>query len=336
MGLLGYAMKRLKRFDKDRFNKHIDIISKESGKSKTSVKLNWLKNLILYGTGYTDYFRGNYINLTRKEKLTFVTSKSFYKIIRKLNNKEDANFLSNKIKFNNMFKEFIKRDYIDIREVGIEGFKKFIANKSVIFAKIEDGYGGHGVSKILIDDNFEPLKVYSELINNHQFLVEEAIIQCEELNEINPNVVNSYRVVTLYKDGEAFVVGNALRVNQDDSNVIGCTNDLYFSLNMDGLIDSNVVDDYGNIYDKHPLTGKIFKDVKIPFIKEAFEMCKKAALKLPRVRYIGWDVAITPTGPAIIEGNEYPGYGIIQFYKLKGSKTGHKKEIEDIIGKLNI
>ena len=61
-------------------------------------------------------------------------------------------------------------------------------------------------------------------------------------------------------------------------------------------------------------------------------MCKKAALILPEVRYIGWDIAFTKEGPVMVEGNEYPGYGLIQHYKLHDSKTGHLKEISDILG----
>lgn len=334
MGVLKYALKRIKLFNNERFDKHIDIIAKNTGKSKTYIKLNWIWNLIIYGVGYTDYFRGDYINLKHKEKLTFVTSKSFYKILRKLNDKEYEKYLSNKLLFNEMFKDYIKRDYIDIRNTSMEEFERFVEGKSVVFAKVVDGFGGHGVSKININPNLDIQNKYNELMQNEQFLVEDAIIQSDEVNEINPNVVNSFRVVTLYHDEKADVIANALRVNQDANNVIGCTNDLYFSLSEDGIIDSNVIDDYGNIYEEHPLTHKKFKEVKIKGVKEAFEMCKEAALKLPQVRYIGWDVGFTNNGPCIIEGNEYPGYGIIQFYKLKNSRTGHKKQIMDVIGKI--
>ena len=58
---------------------------------------------------------------------------------------------------------------------------------------------------------------------------------------------------------------------------------------------------------------------------------QRSCKKIPQIRYIGWDVAFTEKGPLIVEGNEYPGYGILQFYKLKGKKTGHFKDIEDAI-----
>ena len=80
------------------------------------------------------------------------------------------------------------------------------------------------------------------------------------------------------------------------------------------------------------MTHVIFKDVKIAGVKEAFDMCKKASLKVPKLRYIGWDVAITENGPAIIEGNEYPSYGPVQNYMLNSKNEGHLKQIKDIIG----
>ena len=334
MGVFSYMLNRMKRFNSKRFEKHIEILSKESGKSKLYIKFNWFLNLIIYGAGYTDYFRGNYLNLTREEKKTFVTAKSFYKILKKLNDEKDKVYLSDKTKFNSLFKEFIKRDFVDLRTAGENGLAKFLENKDVVFAKPIDGYGGHSINKIKTNEFLNTHNLYNKLMNEKQYLVEEAIIQSDELNEINPNAVNSFRVVTLYNDGKVYVLGNALRVNQGSEEVIGCTDDVYFSLDENGKIDSNVIDDYGNVYEKHPLTGKVFSEVCIPDVKKAFEMCKEAALKLPKVRYIGWDVAFTPNGPCLIEGNEYPGYGIIQFYKLKGSRTGHKKEIEAIIGKL--
>ncbi len=334
MGVYSYLYRRLKLFNNERFEKHISIISQNTGKSKVYIKFNWFINLILYGTGYTDYYRGDYINLTRKEKKTFVTAKSFYKILRKLNDKEDKIFLSDKVKFDNLFREFLKRDFVDLREIDENSFVKFFEEKQTVFAKPIDGFGGHSIEKLEYSPTIDFHVLYEKLKDNKKYLIEEAIKQSKELNEINPNAVNSYRVVTLYNDEKAYVIGNALRVNQGTDQVIGCTDDLYFSFNEDGIIDSNVVDDYGNTYEKHPLTGKVFKEVKVPQVKEAFEMCKKAALKLPKVRYIGWDVAFSEKGPCLIEGNENPGYGILQFYKLKGSRTGHKKQIEDIIGKI--
>lgn len=150
------------------------------------------------------------------------------------------------------------------------------------FCKRSDRRGRSRHFKITVADVKDSNKLYDELKANGQLLVEEAIVQSDDLNEINPCVVNSWRVVTLYKDGKAHIINNALRINQDESNVIGCTNDLYLSLDADGRIDSNVIDDYGNVYDKHPMTGKKFSEVKIAGVREALDMVVEAAERFRR------------------------------------------------------
>ena len=331
MGVYKWLFNKFGSINKERMNKTIDIISKENNKSKTYIKIDMIKNFIKYGCGYTDYYRCNYINLTEEEKKTCVTAKTFYKFLSYMNDRNYRCILNDKIVFNKYFKDYIKRDWIDLRTTGIEDFKDFLKEKNIVFAKVTTGEGGHGVTKIVIKDH-DVNKLYKELLDKKQFLVEEAIIQSDELNEINDNVVNSFRVVSIYKDGRIYIVNNALRVNQGNDSVIGCTDDIYFSLNEKGLIDSNVIDDYGNIYDIHPLTGKKFSEVKINGVKEAFDMVKKMHKEIPQIRYIGWDFAFTNNGPELVEGNEYPGYGLFQFYKLHNKRTGHLKEISDILG----
>lgn len=327
---MGLLLNRFKHLDNERFNKHVDIIHKNTGKSKLFIKLDIIINTLTRGSGYTDYFRGDYINLTSKEKDTFVTIKSFNKIVNYLNNLEYVIVFNDKIIFNKLFKEYINRDFIDLRVTSFDEFKSFIKDKKNVFAKNPKGEGGYQVEKIKVSE-FDALKLYNKLIKKEFFLVEEEIIQSKELNEINPNAVNCFRVMTLLKDGKVYIVGNALRVNQGDNGVIGSSHDLYFSFNEDGYIDSNVIDDYGNIYEEHPLTHKKFKDVYVKDIKRAFDMCKEAALLVPEVRYIGWDIGFTDKGPVMIEGNEYPGFGLVQHFALKNSKTGHKKVLYDIL-----
>lgn len=327
-----WLLNKFKDINHDRMNKHIEIISKNSGKSKFYILCSIGWNFLTQGTGYTDYFRGNFIELTSKEKKTFATAKRFYKLIEYMNDEQYSIVLGDKLLFNEIFKEYLKRDFINLRKSSVEDFKAFLSDKTTVFAKETNGECGHGISKIKVAEIDDIEALYNKLVENNQLLVEDAIIQHDDLNQINPHVVNSFRIVTVYKDGKAKVISNALRINQDETDVIGCTNDLYFSLGADGKIDSNVIDDYANVYDTHPMSGKKFKDVYINGVDEAFRMCEQAHLRLPQVRYIGWDVAFSVNGPVMVEGNEYPGYGILQFYKLKDKRTGHLKEVADVLG----
>ena len=65
-----------------------------------------------------------------------------------------------------------------------------------------------------------------------------------------------------------------------------------------------------------------FQGYQIPYVKEAIDLCLKAATVVPQLRYIGWDVATTPTGPAIIEGNTYNANDVWQLPPHTPNKTG--------------
>lgn len=187
------------------------------------------------------------------------------------------------------------------------------------------------MSKIFVKKERSMKKLYERLSSKKQFLIEETIIQHKELEKLNPYAVNSFRIVTLLKNGKVYILNNALRINLDKEVSIGCQ-DAYVKLNEDGTLASPFVDDLANIITKHPLTGQDLTKIKIPYVKEAFEMVKEAALVVPQIRYIGWDVAFTKKGPIIVEGNEYPSYGLIQYYLLsKNPKQGHLEQIAQIL-----
>ncbi|MGA2678693.1 MAG: sugar-transfer associated ATP-grasp domain-containing protein [Sedimentisphaerales bacterium] len=53
----------------------------------------------------------------------------------------------------------------------------------------------------------------------------------------------------------------------------------------------------------HPITGKSFAGFELPFWRDACELVKTAAPQFLPLRTIGWDVALAPDQPYIIEAN---------------------------------
>jgi hypothetical protein len=54
---------------------------------------------------------------------------------------------------------------------------------------------------------------------------------------------------------------------------------------------------------RHSATGALFADFTLPFATEIRDLVVRAARAFTPLRTIGWDVAITETGPSLIEGN---------------------------------
>ena len=321
---------KLKNINYKRMDDLITYISKENNVKKSKVYFDFFLNALTRGIGYVDYLKGNYINLSNEEKKNYLTKRNYVKLVKYLNKRGYQMIFHDKVVFNRIFKDYIGRDFIDIREVGYKGFKKFVTGKENVFAKKHNSFGGDGVTKVNIAG--EDLKVlFNQLYNNKQYLIEDTLIQNEYLDWINPKAVNNVRLVTLLKDGEAYVVFKTLRINAGGEEVISC-HDIYMTLDDEGNILGNVVDDECNVYKKHPVTGFKFKGAKIPHMDKALELVKSAAKLVPEMRWIGWDVAITEDGAAIIEGNNYPSFGLHQFYLLNdGEEVGKYKRVKDIL-----
>ena len=53
----------------------------------------------------------------------------------------------------------------------------------------------------------------------------------------------------------------------------------------------------------HPATGMVFEGFRLPLWPETCALAREAAIKFLPSRAFGWDVALTPDGPVLIEGN---------------------------------
>lgn len=90
-------------------------------------------------------------------------------------------------------------------------------------------------------------------------------------------------------------------------------------------------DKQGNTYTEHPMTHTPIIGFQIPYFKEACDMCLKAAQKVPQMRFVAWDVAITEKGPVFIEGNSFPSHAVPQFAAHYPDGIGIMREFREFI-----
>ena len=133
-------LRKIKAINFNKLNMLANKIAKDNSKLVIYVKFDMLLNFITQGIGYTDYLKGNYINLNNAQKKTFVTTKNFFNLMAYLNDKKYRILFTDKVIFNKMFKEYIKREFIDIRIVGQKGLAEFLKGKETAFAKSVDEF----------------------------------------------------------------------------------------------------------------------------------------------------------------------------------------------------
>ena len=271
---------------------------------------------IKYGAGPYDYQEFEFYNLNSKERKTYLTRVKNNTIVRMFNDKEIAKKFDDKVEFNKIFNKYLKRAWLYL-DNNYEEFVKFCESKKDFIAKPVGGSGGEGIELIKVDKkNYK--KTYEYLISNNKLLVEEKIIQNKKIGMLNKTSVNTFRIVSFFDGKETHILNVVFKIGN------GGVTDNFSSGSMytfvrDGKIIVPAIDRDDNIFYEHPISKINIVGYKIPNYDKAIDLVKECAKKVPEVKYVGWDVAITDSDAVIIEGNCFPGV-----YQIKPSFVKEK------------
>ncbi|MDU3805749.1 MAG: sugar-transfer associated ATP-grasp domain-containing protein [Finegoldia magna] len=291
-----------------RFNKTIDneIEYELNFIDKIGIFLDFLPEYLFHGTMLLDYTQYKFYDKKKKDRRKYVVFGRLLEIMKVCNNPQNRYIFDNKVEFNKKFNKYINREWVNVSEVTLDKFKDFIDKKKCIFIKEPLGMFGKGVDKINCDeiDNIE------ELFNEYQknkILCEETLSQCQEMKDFNDTSLNTIRVVTMVdKNQKPHVIGALLRLGRN-----GKVADNFHHNGIAAYIDPEygIVSSMG--YDKnktwhvvHPDSLKKIVGFEVPCWDKIVETVENAALIMPDMRYIGWDIAITEDyNIELIEGN---------------------------------
>lgn len=312
------------------------MVSNYSGKPVLSVLFDMSKCILNDNIGYMEYNLFHFVDKSEKDRKTYVDFNHSQKLFKMLNDKEYMNIFDNKLLFNERFKEYLGREFIDAAYCSDEEFENYCKGKAQIFCKPVDSCSGKGIYKsfnINKDTNINELHKF--MIDNDLFC-EDTIVQHPEMNKLNETSINTIRITTVLKDDEVYPMYAVLRVGTNNAKVDNvASGGIYTVLSDKGeIINPFWSDKTITTYEVHPTNGFNMMGFKVPFFKEAVDMCKSAALFEKHIRYVGWDVAITPNGPVLVEGNQLPGYDMPQNYFVTRKDTGLLPEFEKILGKI--
>lgn len=324
MPSLKYLTRVLKGARFDKLNRTLTLVKEQSGQSKVRTFFSILWCAARYGAGYHDYVMFGFYDMNGRQRNTYLTRIRNKKVCETLNNYAFIDEFDDKNRFNERFSEFLRRKTVNVETCTSEEFKTFLEGLDCIFAKPNHSDSGKGIEKLKLSDQPDADQLLEYLRGKKLAIAEEAIRQHPDMARLHPSSVNSLRIVTDFVDDTVHVAYITAKMGRGDC---FCDNNgkggLFCRVDMQtGRICSVASDVDLKTYEKHPDTGVSFVGYRLPMIPEAIELVKKAARVIPQMRHIGWDVAITPDGPAIIEGNEYPGTDLCQFASHYPEKCG--------------
>jgi hypothetical protein len=291
-------------------------------KPKLVVAADMVWCALRYGASVFDYHNLQFCRRGGRERKTFVTMGVNVKVVKKTCQLAHKPMLEDKVLFNTAFDGYLKRKWCDLRTVTRDGFRQWCDGLTVVFAKRSFSSCGHDVVKYAVSDFADAGALYDTLTVERFDLAEEAVVQNGFMDAIYPGAVNTLRLVTMLKDGEAHllyaVCRFALTGYVDNLNAGGAC--MAVDVNS-GTVTSDAMTKDMQYMTRHPDTGFVFKGAQFPMWDEAVAMVKEAAHIVPQVRYTAWDVALSrDNGPLLIEGNYHPGYDLMQLADQVGKK----------------
>ncbi len=321
----GYIFKVLAHASFGKMKTAIKAVHEKSGKNSVKIFFDMLWCAKRYGAGYYDYQIFAFYNLNKEQRKTFVTRLISKKFNTFMNNYDYAHFLENKDEFNELYKDYIGREFVRMESATKDEVKKFLSTKEYVFCKLQDKECGIGCERIKVSDYENLDDLYDYLTEKGFCTIEENIVQHPAMSKLYSNAVNSMRIITVL---DAQKVPHCVYIVQKmglggsviDNNCLFTPVDIETGKIKFPAHSGDTTK--GIIYEEHPDTHVKLQGYQLPFVKEAVEMCLKAATVVPEIRYVGWDVAITPNGPAIIEGNTYCAHDFWQLPPHTPDKIG--------------
>lgn len=216
----------------------------------------------------------------------------------------------------------------EMENCGFEALRSELESKGVESCVIKpavDGAHGAGVfvckkliytrdEVVIVKSNGEQLSLLDFCKQNKStsWLFESVVVQSNQIGRFNRSSVNTVRfMTTLYPDRNVKIFATFMKIGRAGSDVdnaggggnVDCainveTGECYNALQFNSYADVKKVD-------KHPDSGEIINGVRIENWDEIKNCLRDYQSRIPQLKAIGWDVALTENGPVIIEINNY-------------------------------
>lgn len=307
---------------------------------KKKIKKQMLKAMTEYRWDFDEFFIFHFEEYDDAKRSSFVPEFDKNIFADMVNDKQQADVFLDKWTTYEYFKDFFGRDVYNIRELedlDKDEFNQFVSEHPSFILKPVFGTRGAGIQVLHSKTVSEARKVLTKLYNTGvtAIILEELIVQHDKLAELHKESANTLRVATIRYDDRVEVIFSYLRMGKGDSVIDNASAGGVFGvINVETGKIYAACDRLGESFERHPDSGINLIGFEIPRWEEVKQLVTKAAQVLPKVRYVGWDVAVTKTGCVLIEGND-KGRWSFQIPKQEGFR-GKMNAILKELGKKEI
>lgn len=284
---------------------------------------------VVFGFDPSTYAECDFINKSCAERWTFLSNTEQILFSRAINLEAEISILDNKNKTYEFFKEHFHREQLLIKTGDdLPAFLAFCKRHSRFFCKPFARALGRGTSIVEIGDS-DPKKIFDELVSTGTYILEELIEQCPEMSQFNPSSVNTIRTALVNTSSGVEVLFAEIRCGRAGSIVDnGGQGGILIPCDIEtGRLCKYGYDGLGRKYTCHPDSKVVFENFQVPRWNEVVTLSKELMVKIPGLKYVGWDLSLTKESIVLVEGNSRPMFGGLQGLH----QTGFKKELLEIL-----
>lgn len=284
--------------------------SRKSGEKGLGILLDgfcYMLGHVLTGLKMNNYFFRKEMQHSRMG-WTKYTSDRKSEVMRRINPPDIVELFSDKALFDARFAKYLGREWICPKDCTAQQLFAFLQRHTDAIAKPRAGKGGFCVEELAPPRSEQELEALHKRLIEEDKLVEEHIRQHPAVSEFYPNAVNTIRMTSFYTEDGPVLLAPLMRIGRGESVADNFdSGGVLTMLDVDtGRMLSGAMNKQYVWFDAHPESGKKFEGFVVPHWDKVRALCMDAAREEPRAAYIGWDVAITPDGCVLVEGNARP------------------------------
>lgn len=277
-----------------------------------------------YGADFDDNYVLDFFNKPHQEIYSYITRSLFFEFCEQVNPVDKIPITRDKQRFAEHFKDFLGRKVWTWGDILSLPDTELVPQRLVV----KQRWGGRGDEVYFLKPDVQKWSEFRDVLKTKfdpptDYVYEEYLVQHPDLAKLNPSSVNTVRIYTFVESdhqvsiwGMYLRVGNGLELDSISQGGIGLSFDEkgrtcapYFTKNP-----------YVEVSSTHPLSHQPLFGIQFPYFEEMKKMACQSALLLPEVRVVGWDIAITPEGPCLVEGNDRGNHKAFQKMRGRGCR----------------
>lgn len=328
---LRYLAGRARRIDVGSVIARAREAARDHGRLLPAVLVDMLWSAGFRQVGFQDYVDFDFAILSRAERATYMTHPVSNQLSQKYDDPGHRHVFQDKVEFDRVFSDHLRRDWMVVEKGDAEAVRAFAEKHGTIVTKEPVGQAGTGVHRYHAAEIEDWDAFHRGLLERGELLIEEVIRQHDDLAAVCPGTVNTTRVTAFFDGEKTHILAMAQKFGRGAVSDQMTFGGFYTMLDDDGHAVGPGYDSHGHVHERHPDSGFVIGDFRLPLVEQVREFVDEIARVVPQVQYVGWDIVVTPDGPVLVEGNW--GAGVYENKpSVTGIRTGHKPRYQAAIG----